>query len=83
MTKFDEWWANLTVAQKERIATKAATKAAQKENPDAKVVPVLYPACSAWWVKQDLETQERIYKHCTDAHGYLLSEWQEGRSMSY
>ena len=38
----DQWWAGLTIAQKERIASKAASK--RSGNPEQ----VLYPECTRW-----------------------------------
>ena len=35
----DQWWAGLTIAQKERIASKAASK--RSGNPEQ----ILYPEC--------------------------------------
>jgi len=78
MIDYDKWWSSLTTTEKERIATKAARKAG---NPDAPVVH--YPACTAWWITVDETRKASIYEHCTDAHGLLLPEWKEGKSMSY
>ncbi|MCF0182571.1 MAG: hypothetical protein HUK11_10050 [Muribaculaceae bacterium] len=70
MADMNTWWAGLTIAQKERIATKANAK------------PVQYPACSTWWEQQSQERKVAIHDHCTDKHGYLLKEWQEGNMYS-
>lgn len=79
-TKNDEWWASLTIAQKERIATKAKNKNNPAGTP---VTQVLYPACSAWWNTLDDERKSWLHDHCMDRHGYLLPEWSEGQSFSY
>ena len=79
MATLNDWWASLTIAQKERIATKAASKAA----PEEPVRRVEYPACSAWWNTLDEEHKQLIHDHCTDKHGYLLQEWTEGHTHSY
>lgn len=79
LTKNDEWWANLTVNQKVRIATKARTTA----HPELPIEPVLYPACSVWWNEQTEEQKQDVHDHCTDQHGYLLKEWTEGRTLCY
>lgn len=77
MNKLDNWWSSLTITQKERIATKAARKAGD-ENAN-----VTYPACSVWWMSIDEERKQMIHDHCTNDHGLLLPEYQEGNIMSY
>jgi len=77
MAKLDIWWSSLTIAQKERIAAKAAAKD-ENENAD-----VRYPACTKWWNSITEERRQWIYDHCTDKHGLLLAKWNEGKSMSY
>ncbi len=72
----DEWWAGLTIAQKERIARKASSKA---EVP----FETTYPACSRWWITLDEAKKQGIHEHCTDRHGYLLADFQEGHTLSY
>lgn len=73
----DAWWCGLTCSQKERIASKIASK--QNGAPTV----VVYPECSEWWNALDAEKKEFIHDHCTDKHGYLLEEWSEGSSYSY
>lgn len=73
--KINIWWANLTVPQKERIASKILSKSAMSEE-------CRYPKCTAVWNTLDLEQQERIYQHCTDDHGYLLREWVDRPTYS-
>lgn len=75
--QLDGWWAGLTIKQKERIASKAATKKA------GRTCEVLYPNCTNWWIFLTDEEQTHIYEHCVDAHGYLLQEFQEGCPLSY
>lgn len=79
-TKNDEWWSSITIAQKERIATKAKSKSQPAGTP---ITPVIYPECSAWWNTLDEEHKTWIHDHCMDKHGYLLPEWQEGMTLSY
>jgi len=79
MASTNDWWASLTINQKERIATKAKAKA----NPEQPMTIVRYPQCSTWWVEQTEDERKWIMDHCTDKHGYLLPDWQEGRSLSY
>lgn len=80
LSKNDEWWAGLTIAQKERIATKARSKSQPAGTP---VVPVLYPMCSTWWNSLDEEHKTWLHDHCSDRHGYILTEWTEGWTLSY
>ena len=79
MTKveLDNWWCGLTRNQKERIASKAASKQKGED------IVVNYPACTQWWNELPLDKKEWLHEHCTDKHGYLLKEWTEGRSYSY
>jgi len=77
ISKLDAWWASLTTSQKERIATKVASR-----NSDI-VTEITYPACTAMWNDLKEEKKQWIHGHCTDKHGYLLPEWKEGQSMSY
>lgn len=72
------WWSSLTIAQKERIACKIVDKKAVEWNDT-----ITYPACTRLWSSLTPELQQRIHDHCTDAHGYLLKEWSEGKGMSY
>ena len=76
ISKSDEWWASLTITQKERIARKASSKAA---------IPfeTSYPACSRWWMTLEEDKKQGIHDHCTDRHGYLLPDFQEGHTLSY
>jgi len=76
ISKSDEWWAGLTIDQKERIARKAASKAGIQ-------METAYPACSRWWISLDEERKAQIHEHCTDRHGYLLPDYQEGKTLSY
>lgn len=69
------WWASLSVAQKERIARKAQTKAAGGKPCDEALV--LYPACTVWWETLGEEQKTTIHDHCVDRHGYLLKEWDD------
>ena len=73
----DQWWAGLTIAQKERIASKAASKRSGNSEQ------VLYPECTRWWLGVEAEQKEWVYAHCTDKHGLLLEEWREGKTYSY
>lgn len=83
--KLEIWWASLTIAQKERIARKILNKQniVTKLINASVVLEVDYPNCSNVWNALTLEQKLHIYEHCTDEHGYLLSNWQEGRSFSY
>ena len=67
----DEWWAGLTVPQKERIAGKVAK------------CPVHYPECTIVWNKLTAERKQRIHDHCTDEHGLIRTDWTEGTTYSY
>lgn len=78
MATLNDWWASLTIAQKERIATKACNADNQES-----FKRVFYPACTVWWNSLDADQQTAIHDHCTDKHGYLLKEWNEGMSLSY
>ncbi|MCQ2146444.1 MAG: hypothetical protein MJZ16_02905 [Bacteroidales bacterium] len=49
MINLDIWWSSLTVAQKERIATKGNKS------------ETLYPACTAWWNSLPKERKEIIH----------------------
>lgn len=75
--KLAVWWASLTVSEKERIASKVASKAL-----GGKYVQVHYPECSALWNELPQEEQQAIYNHCTDAHGLLLQVWKNGNPFS-
>jgi len=77
MNELDIWWSSLKITEKERIATKAA----KKEGKDVDVVR--YPECTRWWMSIPDERKQEIYAHCTDVHGLLLPEWQEGKCLSY
>ncbi|MGN0213438.1 MAG: hypothetical protein ACI4AH_01355 [Muribaculaceae bacterium] len=76
-TELDNWWCGLTRNQKERIASKAATK------ESGVATSIEYPRCTEWWNDENLERKQAIHDHCTDKHGYLLDEWTEGKSYSY
>lgn len=67
LSKNDEWWAGLTIGQKERIARKAASETGMPTDP-------LYPACSRWWMTLSEEQKAANRDHCTDRHGYLLAD---------
>lgn len=76
LSKNDEWWAGLTIAQKERIARKAASETGVQ-------METSYPACSRWWMTLPEEQKTAIRDHCTDRHGYLLADVKEGKTLSY
>lgn len=59
LSKNDEWWAGLTIGQKERIARKAASE----QNIQMQTV---YPACSRWWIALDEERKTEIHNHCAE-----------------
>jgi len=67
----DEWWCQLTINEKERIAGKLF-------KDDFK-----YPKCTAHWLGLDDEKKQRIHDHVTDKHGHVMTEWTEGESYSY
>ena len=69
------WWSSLPIAQKERIARKAASKAAAGGTVDESLVQ--YPACTRWWNDLPVEKKQEIYDHCVDRHGLLLAEWND------
>lgn len=71
------WWTSLSIAQKERIAAKAYSKAHPAEETDYSCVK--YPACSVWWNSLDQEQQQTIHDHCVDRHGYLLQDWNDAK----
>ena len=73
---FDAWWASLPISRKERIARKALSKANPGQAVDESTV--LYPACTVWWGSIDDKQREAIYDHCTNRHGDLQQDWQEG-----
>ncbi len=75
--KLDEWWSSLAITEKERIASKIASKKA------GKALNVVYPECTAVWNTLDLERQEKVYAHCTDDHGLLLPEYKNGDTYSF
>lgn len=66
----NEWWASLTVLEKERIATKVAGR------------KVLYPECTVLWNSLDANVQQRIHDHCTDAHGLVMKDWTVRETFS-
>ncbi len=67
----DEWWASLTVAEKQRIASKAAKR------------PVDYPECTAIWNLIPEERRQRIHDHCILEHDDEMTPWTEGDCFSY
>lgn len=75
--KLNIWWASLTINEKERIASKIATR-----EHNGKYTVIHYPECSEVWNELTPEKQQAIYEHCTDAHGLLLKDWKEGRPFS-
>ncbi len=79
MTKdrLDEWWASLTITEKERIASKIASKKSGRHHH------VAYPECTVVWNALDLAHQEKVYAHCTDDHGLLLPEYKNGDTYSF
>lgn len=66
----DEWWASLTVLEKERIATKVAGR------------KVEYPECTVLWNSLGDDKQRQIHDHCTDAHGLVMLDWQVDETFS-
>lgn len=76
LSKNDEWWAGLTIGQKERIARKAAQETGMS-------VGTTYPACSRWWMTLSEERKTTICDHCTDRHGYLLADDKKGKPQSF
>ena len=66
----NEWWASLTVVEKERIASKVAKR------------PVAYPECTVLWNGLNEETQQKIHDHCTDKHGLVMKEWNVDETFS-
>ena len=64
------WWSNLRIAYKERIASKANKRT------------VLYPECSEWWNGVSIEMKQKIYKHCSEDHGYYLEPWKDGKCFT-
>lgn len=79
MTKDDlsEWWSGLAISEKERIASKIASKRAGKAKK------VTYPECTVVWNSLNQEQQEKVYAHCTDDHGLLLAEYKMGDTYSF
>lgn len=73
----NKWWSGLTVTQKEHIASKVVSK---RDGPPTQIH---YPACTVVWNELSDEQQEFIHDHCTDKHGMILPEWQEGDTYSY
>jgi len=67
----DEWWASLTVAQKERIGSKIEKR------------EVHYPECTRVWMALSDERKSRVHDHCVDSHGHIMTEWTEGDTYSY
>ena len=67
----DEWFASLTVAQKERIASKIAKR------------DIVYPECTKVWIEIDDDRKKRIHNHCTNDHGLIKEAWSEGDTFSY
>ncbi|MCQ2334475.1 MAG: hypothetical protein MJZ89_01405 [Paludibacteraceae bacterium] len=78
MANLNDWWSSLTIAQKERIATKVANT-----DPEQPVHRIYYPDCTRWWIALSPEHQQQIHDHCTDHHGYLLADWKQGYPLSY
>lgn len=74
-SELEIWWSSLTIAQKERIARKGAKKASPDGNIDE--AQVRYPACTAWWNSLPDDMKLKIHDHCTDRHGYILSDWND------
>mgnify|MGYP006913125143 FL=1 len=66
----NEWWASLTVVEKERIATKVAGR------------KVLYPECTALWNSLGEDRQRKIHDHCIGAHGLVMREWTVDETFS-
>jgi len=62
----EKWWASLTVAEKERIATKI-----KKE-------PVQYPKCTNVWHSLDDNHKAKVYNHCVNDHGDVMPEESTG-----
>lgn len=72
----EDWWCNLTIAQKERIASKYVSKHA------GVTMTCYYPNCTNLWNSLSDFDKQVIYEHCTDAHGLLLTEYKEGKMFS-
>lgn len=66
----NEWWASLTVAEKQRIASKVAGR------------EVVYPECTVVWNSLEEEKQRWIHDHCTAAHGLEIKEWTVDENFS-
>ena len=62
-----DWWASLTITEKERIAGKITGR------------EVFYPECTAVWNSLSQEKKEQIESHCTFKHGDVLLEWKDGK----
>jgi len=66
MNTVDLWWSSLTIRQKERIAWKVTGQ------------EIAYPACTSVWKELSDEKKQKIYDHCTSAHGLQMDDWKEG-----
>lgn len=66
----NEWWASLTVVEKERIASKVAGR------------KVVYPECTTLWNSLGEDKQRKIHDHCTDAHGLVMQDWTVDETFS-
>lgn len=66
----NEWWASLTVVEKERIASKVAGR------------KVVYPECTTLWNSLGDARQREIHDHCTDKHGLVMQEWTVDETFS-
>lgn len=67
------WWTSLPIAEKERIAKKGLTKAAN--GAEVEESAYTYPHCTVWWNNQPAENKQKIYIHCVNRHGDSLKEW--------
>ena len=67
----DDWWIQLTITEKERIAGKLF-------KDDNK-----YPKCTAHWLALSDEIKQKIHDHVTDKHGHVMTEFTEGVTYSY
>ena len=67
----DDWWIQLTISEKERIAGKLF----EGDNK--------YPRCTVHWIGLSEDIKQKIHDHVTDKHGQVMSEFTEGITYSY
>lgn len=65
-----QWWASITVNEKERIASKIAKK------------EVKYPDCTDVWNALSEEKQIAVFEHCKGKHGAKIVEWFDGEAYT-